>query len=660
MLFKKKGFDDELTAAILARDIADIDRLLRSNQLIFDGPDSSGEKALYYAIRFGGNLQIVQMLLAASQYAQKSVFWGGEALCKAAYDGKTEIVHNLLHAGISTYGESDGSTALEYAAGCGHIETMHMLVAYGANVNFMTPQGGMALGCAALNGQLESTSFLLSAGAIVDAVDPEGMTAMQKAALRGRTPVLDLLIQAGANVNHHSDGNVSPLLSAAFNGHAECAEHLINAGADVNDANQAGMTPLHFSAMKGHAQVVELLVKAGAHIDAREEEYCTPLHLATRDGHLAIVEILVKGGSDLNATEIADNTPLLWAIRNGWDDIALYLLNAGADTDIANNLQQTALGLALEGGRTDVTLWLMKADPRAGGTPGQTSYTNSEWGLSFQYPSNWRVLMENDVSGTWEIPITVGGEMRHGQCPAFMVNARRDEMLSPPHVISTQNIGGLLVESPHSPQDHNEQSKLNLPMYFSDISFLAAGEARLTGGIPAASLLYTYDSDGGPVRELSITAFCRQCSFQLICDMPDDEHETYMPVFIDILNSLVINREPIDIHWPESDEVVHYEASEQIPPKVKAPGAALDISSLTAKLVSECQWHFSNVDNYEALQGEFQRREDEVIRPIGEQLNAKGGLALMRYVYEEVEAACGRSCRSALEMKWNHIGDWRS
>jgi len=85
-----------------------------------------------------------------------------------------------------------------------------------------------------------------------------------------------------------------------------------------------------------------------------------------------------------------------------------------------------------------------------------------------------------------------------------------------------------------------------------------------------------------------------------------------------------------------------------------------EISRALDTLVGECMWHFSNSGNYESLKGEFQSRENKTIKPIGEKLHKAGGMALMREVYEQVEARCGRSCRSALDMKWNGVGNWMS
>ncbi|MBU1052482.1 MAG: hypothetical protein KKC46_01485 [Proteobacteria bacterium] len=81
-------------------------------------------------------------------------------------------------------------------------------------------------------------------------------------------------------------------------------------------------------------------------------------------------------------------------------------------------------------------------------------------------------------------------------------------------------------------------------------------------------------------------------------------------------------------------------------------------------LIKECEWHIMNANQYETKKEEFKRRENNIVRPIGEKLHKEGGLALMRNVYQQVEKVIiekhQKSCDSALNMKWGRIGDWRS
>lgn len=81
------------------------------------------------------------------------------------------------------------------------------------------------------------------------------------------------------------------------------------------------------------------------------------------------------------------------------------------------------------------------------------------------------------------------------------------------------------------------------------------------------------------------------------------------------------------------------------------------------QLISECKWHFDNSANYYSMENEFRRREIQIIKPLGVKLHNEGGLALMREVYEAVEKECmkkyGKGCRSALDMKWDGVGEWQ-
>ncbi|MBN1182127.1 MAG: hypothetical protein JXB49_07560 [Bacteroidales bacterium] len=83
---------------------------------------------------------------------------------------------------------------------------------------------------------------------------------------------------------------------------------------------------------------------------------------------------------------------------------------------------------------------------------------------------------------------------------------------------------------------------------------------------------------------------------------------------------------------------------------------------IVSSLVAECQWYFNNVQQYYGKENEFKRRETQVVKPLGQKLYDAGGLRLMREVYALVENQCmqkfGKGCRSALDMRWNGVGEW--
>ncbi len=81
-------------------------------------------------------------------------------------------------------------------------------------------------------------------------------------------------------------------------------------------------------------------------------------------------------------------------------------------------------------------------------------------------------------------------------------------------------------------------------------------------------------------------------------------------------------------------------------------------------LITECKWHFDNAQDYYSKKPEFEKREMKIVKPLGLKLHEAGGMVLMREVYESVESYClsnyGKHCRSALDMKWNGVGNWMS
>ena len=88
------------------------------------------------------------------------------SLMRAALDGKTEKVNELLHQGADVNQRDDnGWTALMFAVINRHYETMNVLLEHGADVNARSNQGGTALMAAALAGDLRMVKALLDKGA---------------------------------------------------------------------------------------------------------------------------------------------------------------------------------------------------------------------------------------------------------------------------------------------------------------------------------------------------------------------------------------------------------------------------------------------------------------------------------------------------------------
>ena len=97
------------------------------------------------------------------------------------------------------------TTALQAAAGRGHLEIVDKLLAAGSDVNFDSwiTNGRTALQAAAEGGHLKVVEKLLAAGSDVNALPSEehGRTALQAASEGGHLEVVEKLLAAGSDIN---------------------------------------------------------------------------------------------------------------------------------------------------------------------------------------------------------------------------------------------------------------------------------------------------------------------------------------------------------------------------------------------------------------------------------------------------------------------------
>lgn len=118
------------------------------------------------------------------------------------------------------------------AAKSGDVETLHAMIARGANVDARDEHDDTALTWAAVGGHAEAARALLQAGANPDLRQYEGATALMLAADRGRLDVVRALVEANAGLNLKHPGNyISALDFAARAGHKAVVDFLDESGA---------------------------------------------------------------------------------------------------------------------------------------------------------------------------------------------------------------------------------------------------------------------------------------------------------------------------------------------------------------------------------------------------------------------------------------------
>ena len=243
-------------------------------------------------------------------------------LVEAARTADVDAVRALLESNVDVDGaETDGTTALHWAAYRGQVETARLLLGAGADVEAANRYGVTPLALAAGRGSADIVEALLDAGADPNTTLPEGETVLMTAARTGNVDVLRLLLARGADLRARESWRGQTALHwAAAENHPAAVHALIELGAAVDERSTAGWSALLYAARAGKADAVVALLEAGADVDdtirriasendAPEDARRDPtigtsaLVLAVMNGHFSLAQYLVERGADPNAAE---------------------------------------------------------------------------------------------------------------------------------------------------------------------------------------------------------------------------------------------------------------------------------------------------------------------------------------------------------------------
>jgi ankyrin repeat protein len=166
------------------------------------------------------------------------------------------------------FGQTNASPVAD-AAMRNDVESVGTLLRGGADVNVSQSDGMTALHWAALNGSVEIAKMLAYAGAHLEAGTRIGSyTPLHLASQAGDAALVAALLEAGADANAvTATGGATALHFAAAAGSAPTITTLLDHRADPNATETAwGNTPLMFAAAANHVDAVATLVGRGADI----------------------------------------------------------------------------------------------------------------------------------------------------------------------------------------------------------------------------------------------------------------------------------------------------------------------------------------------------------------------------------------------------------
>ncbi|KAI4644465.1 hypothetical protein J4E93_006368 [Alternaria ventricosa] len=340
------------------------------------------EQALQAAAQRGYDA-IVKAVLEKESKVPSCIIRYQRAFSLAAFYGRTEVLKLLHPKGID---QTQLDEALYQATDNEHLETVKLLLDFGANPDTEGPTYGFALAASAYDGTADIMKALLDKGANVNKRGGDYGTCIQAAAWHGDADNVRLLLERGAELNTEPIGYYGTELQAAVHtGDEDTIRLLIEEGADVNAfgghfsyaivaAVEQGDSTATKILGEGDEECCEVLLQAGADVNAVGGPYGTPLQAAAWAEDMESVQVLLKAGADISITEPISGeygSALQAACAAGSFDIVKELLQHGAAVNIrpANGKFGGALSAAAAGGFDKLVKLLIKhhADVNASG-----------------------------------------------------------------------------------------------------------------------------------------------------------------------------------------------------------------------------------------------------------------------------------------------------
>jgi ankyrin repeat protein len=282
------------------------------------------------------------------------------ALIAAVQAGNHKLIEQLLDRGVSPDTGLD-SHALNDAVHHHDIESIRLLLLFGADPNTPSKDGTTPLVAALEESFLDGATMLLKYGAdpnLASGSEPESPLAM--AIFDNKTNFIHLLLTYGGDPNHlMTNGNT--VLIGAINRKTskKLIDLLLDYGSDPNGKNREGKTPLFEAIQLSRVDIVTTLLDHGANPNLPGPKHMlwpstyqpacleilltrgadakkTPgvMELAASINNIDSVRILLKAGVDPNAKKDGTYTPLCTAIRDNRADIFQLLLANGADPNV--------------------------------------------------------------------------------------------------------------------------------------------------------------------------------------------------------------------------------------------------------------------------------------------------------------------------------------
>ena len=292
-----------------------------------------------------GNTKLIDVLTNSGAKIDKVVPNIGTPLHAAVETGQKQAAEKLLQLGFPPDTiDSNGVTPLMKAIEWEKIEIAELLLKCGANVSVEHPKTGRPLlHKAAARNQTKMLELLLAHGADINQLTPQGSTALHLAATFGSEDAIALLCSNNCNVNIQNVVGLTPLAAAIQSKKFAGALMLLKYNPDVNKCDSKQRSPL-YAATDFHAiEVVQRLLKLGAKSDIPDINGLTPIQMACQRGYNEILKLMVEADPHVLEVQTKMEEPLIFVAIVTSSSTLQILLQAGANPNVRHPNQLTPL-----------------------------------------------------------------------------------------------------------------------------------------------------------------------------------------------------------------------------------------------------------------------------------------------------------------------------
>ncbi|MBP5427319.1 MAG: ankyrin repeat domain-containing protein [Clostridiales bacterium] len=242
-------------------DVEGVIGLLSSEKEYLDSVDEYGNTALHWAC-FINSYPIASLLIMSGAPVNIKNNFGYTPLKNACANASLPLVKLLLNNGAKV----DIDPSLAWAAECGALDIVKLLVERGAPVNAILKHGVPSLLLSCENERLDVAEYLLLHGAEVDSKNKNGFTSLFYACCLSSTDMARLLLKHNATINLTSSLGFTPFFRACMSGNVELIHLLMEHGADVDMASKKVLTPLFMAYQQKNINVAALLIENFANL----------------------------------------------------------------------------------------------------------------------------------------------------------------------------------------------------------------------------------------------------------------------------------------------------------------------------------------------------------------------------------------------------------